>query len=58
MNLPWFVFAVHLVAAVAVFGIGLFVGVNGNSIQIVFFAAIAVMIGLLGRSARNIAARR
>jgi hypothetical protein len=58
MNLPRFVFGAHLVAAIIVFGIGVFIGVNGNAIQIVFFGAIAVMLGLLGRSARNIAARR
>jgi hypothetical protein len=48
----------HLVAAAAVFCFGLFVGINGNSVQIVIFGAIAVMLGLLGRSASNIAARR
>lgn len=58
MNLPRFVFGAHVAAGVMVFAFGLFVGINGNRIQIVIFGAIAVMLGLLGRSASNIAARR
>ena len=58
VSFPQLVLGLHLVAAAAVFCFGLFVGINGNSIQIVIFGAIAVMLGLLGRSASNIAARR
>jgi len=58
MNLPRLVFGLHVAAAALVFGFGLFVGLNGNSIQIVIFTAIAVMLWLLGRTASSVAARR
>ncbi|MBB6646109.1 hypothetical protein [Halobellus ruber] len=58
MNGPQAVFGAHVVGAVLVLGFGLFVGLNGNSIQIVIFGAIAAMLVVMGRYASSLAARR
>lgn len=58
MNGPQAVFGAHLVGAALVMAFGLFVGLNGSSIQIVIFGAIAAMLVVMGRYASSLAARR
>lgn len=57
MNTPRLVFGAHLAVAAVVFGIGLFIGVNGNSVQIVIFGGIAIMLAVLGKYTSRVAAR-
>jgi hypothetical protein len=58
MNMPQIILGFHLLIAAVFVVFGISAGTSGNPVQLVILSSIAAMIGLLGRSAARIAARR
>lgn len=58
MNMPQIILGFHLLIAAVFVVFGVSAGTSGNPVQLVILSSIAAMIGLLGRSAARIAARR
>ncbi|MEF8829423.1 MAG: hypothetical protein V5A49_10325 [Haloarcula sp.] len=58
MNVQAIVLGAHGVVAVALVGLGVLAGANGDFVQFALLAAIGIMVGLLGRSVGRLASRR